>query len=77
MTYLHEGRISEAQHVSTPNGSSSGADSSLSAELVRNMYPYCRVVLCFYIQLITRSSKLIFFNGFSSPFRAQASYSVP
>jgi hypothetical protein len=28
MTYLHEGRISEAQHVSTPYGSSSGADSS-------------------------------------------------
>jgi hypothetical protein len=28
MTYLHGGRISEAQHVSAPNGSSSGADSS-------------------------------------------------
>jgi hypothetical protein len=27
ITYLHEGRISEAQHVSTPNGSSSGDDS--------------------------------------------------
>jgi hypothetical protein len=28
MTYLHEGHISEAQHVSTPKGSSSGGDSS-------------------------------------------------
>jgi hypothetical protein len=27
-TYLHEGRISDAQHVSTRKGSSSGADSS-------------------------------------------------
>jgi hypothetical protein len=26
MTYLHEGRIPEAQHVSTPNGSSPGAE---------------------------------------------------
>jgi hypothetical protein len=28
ITYLHEGRISEAQHVSTSNGSSSGPDST-------------------------------------------------
>jgi hypothetical protein len=35
MTDLHEGRISEAQHVSTPNGSSSGADSSQ----VLTLYP--------------------------------------
>jgi hypothetical protein len=28
MTYLHKGRMSEAQYFSTPNGSSSDADSS-------------------------------------------------
>jgi hypothetical protein len=28
MNYLHEGRISEAQHVFTPNGSLSGSDST-------------------------------------------------
>jgi hypothetical protein len=52
MTYLHGGHISEAQHVSTSNGSSSGA------ELTPNMDPYFRVVLCFDIKLVTRSSKL-------------------
>jgi hypothetical protein len=39
MTYLHEGRISKAQYVSTSNGSSP------SAELIPNMDPYCWVVL--------------------------------
>jgi hypothetical protein len=52
MIYLHEGHISQAQRVSTHNGSSSGA------ELIPNMDPYCRVVLCFDIELVTRSSKL-------------------
>jgi hypothetical protein len=51
MIYLHGGRRSEV-HVSTPNGSSSGAESK------PNMDPYCRVVLRFDIELVTRSSKL-------------------
>jgi hypothetical protein len=52
MAYLHEGRISEAQHVSIPNESSSGV------EFISDMDPYCAVVLCFDIELVTRSSKL-------------------
>jgi hypothetical protein len=52
MVYFHDGCISEAQHVSTPNGSLSGA------ELTLNMDPYCKVVLSFDIELVTRSSKL-------------------
>jgi hypothetical protein len=47
MTYLHEGRISEAQHVSTPNGSSSGV------ELMFNMDPYFKVVLSLILNLST------------------------
>jgi hypothetical protein len=57
MTYVHEDRISEA-HVSTFNGSSSGANTSevLNIHLVY-MGPYFTVVLCFHIVLVTRTSK--------------------
>jgi hypothetical protein len=46
MTYLHEGRISEVKHVSTPNGSSSGV------ELIPNMDPYCSVVFVLILNLL-------------------------
>jgi hypothetical protein len=58
MTYLHEGLTSEAQHISTSNGSSTRADLSLSAELIPNTEPYCRVVRCFVIELVTGHAKL-------------------
>jgi hypothetical protein len=56
MSYLHEGRISESEHVSTPSGS------SLVAKLIPHMDPYCRVVLCFDIELVTKSSELKFID---------------
>jgi hypothetical protein len=50
MTYLREDRVGEVQHVSTPNGSSSGADSFKMPNLILD--PYCRVVLCFELNLV-------------------------
>jgi hypothetical protein len=51
MTYLHEARISEAQYVSTHNGSLAVAGSSC-AQLTPNMDPYYRVIHCFDIELL-------------------------
>jgi hypothetical protein len=52
MTYLHEGLVFEAQHVSTSKGSSSGA------EYIPNMNPYCRASLYFHIEHVTRYAQL-------------------
>jgi hypothetical protein len=39
-------------HVSTPNGSSSGANFVLSVVFITNMDPYCEVIFVFDIALL-------------------------